>query len=178
MSSTKPTDSSTSSAGPNWKPAKGTKKREHKSRQTRVEKNLAKAKLLAKARDNFRCRFPACDCGHGSLESSHLRHQGMGGNPTEDRNTTDGLMTLCPWRHRLNALSVDRKTLRYVPLTIDGCDGPVAWEVQHRGAWVEFARESTVQRLGHVHGPLLALVGGAHTPDPVIRRRVLDTLPV
>lgn len=130
-----------------------TGKARRRQRNDRLKRAEGQNKLAAKLRDFMRCRFPLCACGgRYGIESAHERHKGMGGNPTGDRNGTDGLMTLCAWRHRLGKVSRDRGTLRWVALHPErGADGPVAWLVNVSvipgwsylpgGEWAEVARE-------------------------------------
>jgi hypothetical protein len=135
------------------KDPKGTKTRERRHRNDRLKRAESLNKVAAKARDFNRCRFPLCPCDHRyTIESAHERHKGMGGNATGDRNGTDGLMTLCAWRHRMGKVSRDRGTLRWASIDPErGADGPVAWLVnvsvvpgwtyEPGGEWVEVARE-------------------------------------
>jgi len=120
-----------------------------------------KNKRSARARDKFKCRFPWCGCARiklsidARLEVSHDVHKGMGGNPSGDRSTTAGLITLCRHRHQDGRVSRHKGTLRTRYLTHRGNDGPVAWEVDldafsepSMGArWFEVAREKAVQTL-------------------------------
>jgi hypothetical protein len=137
---------------PMWKDKRGTKTRQRRNRNDRLKREESMNKRSSKSRDFARCRFPLCACERRyNIESAHFEHKSMGGNPTGDRNTTDLLMTLCAWRHRLAKVSRDRGTLRWRALTDRGADGPVAWEVNvsvvpdwsyNAGEeWVEVARE-------------------------------------
>jgi hypothetical protein len=128
---------------------------ERRRRRDRLKKGEGENKLASKLRDNMSCRFPLCPCRQRyTIESAHKKHTGMGGNPTGDRNTTAGLMTVCAWRHRLGKVSFDRGTLKWHELeTGKGADGPVIWLVNVSvvpgwmyppgGEWVEVARELT-----------------------------------
>ena len=108
------------------------------------------------------CRFPECDCGCPAprergypLEVSHRFHRGMGGNPAGDRTTPGGLILLCRPRHQGPIWSVDRGTLRWLPLTEQLSRGPVVWQVhitlgdlmslypdaESQDPWQEIARE-------------------------------------
>jgi len=108
-----------------------------------------KSKSEVRTRDRW-CRFPACGCGLYRLAKhvSHSKHKGMGGNPTGDRSDRKLMMLLCSARHRENTVSVDQGTVRWTPLTKDGADGPVKWEVHmesvgRTGGWRELARETS-----------------------------------
>lgn len=113
-------------------------------------------KREAKRRDQYRCRFPLCGCRPLGLriESSHLAHKGMGGNPAGDRSQASGLVTLCLHRHQHGRISVHKGTLRPVFLSGDQFNGPIAWEIdlaelgmKASGAvWREIARETAVQQ--------------------------------
>lgn len=83
----------------------------------------------------------------------------MGGNPEGDRSTPDKMLLLCVQRHQDGIVSRHRGTIRVRPLTADGTNGPVAWDVDSDaikpyirrksefGYWFELARESAVQTL-------------------------------
>lgn len=141
---------------PNWKQAEGSQRRARRRRRSRLSKEEGENKLGAKQRDHMRCRFPLCPCQFRfTIESAHKRHKGMGGNPTGDRNTTAGLMTVCSWRHRLGKVSFDRGGLDWRELEPGkGADGCVAWLVNVSvipnwsyapgGEWVEVAREIAI----------------------------------
>jgi len=124
------------------KPEKGSSlaaKRKRKREQKATESAAMKA---ARRRDRV-CRFPICPCGQFKLrlEVAHQRHRGMGGNPKGDRTTTAGLVLLCVARHQ-GSLSVHSGDLRWVGLTKDGADGPIAWETMGvDGRWIELVRE-------------------------------------
>jgi len=97
-------------------------------------RNLANAetqqKLIVRQRDRF-CRMPLCGCKKYALalHVAHTHHKGIGGDPTGDRSQSDRMILLCSARHRENRVSLDRKTLRIVPLRKDGYAGPCAWYV-------------------------------------------------
>ena len=82
-------------------------------------------------RRDKRCRMPLCGCKKMAIraEVSHAIHKGMGGNPAGDRSAPELMMLLCACRHKENAVSIDRGTLKWVPLTADGANGPVAWYI-------------------------------------------------
>lgn len=78
-----------------------------------------------------RCRFPLCGCGKMKIQAhvSHQRHKGMGGNPAGERSDPALMIYVCACRHRENAVSIDRGTLRWTPLSASGANGPVVWDV-------------------------------------------------
>lgn len=111
------------------------KVRRRRKRETRT-KRLAANKQQVRDRDRKvtrrGCRFPQCGCYRRRmlLEVSHLRHQGMGGNPKEDRNAPELMINVCGWRHREGRIAVDQGTLECRPLTDAGTNGPVSWWVR------------------------------------------------
>jgi hypothetical protein len=140
------------------------KRRAAKNR--RLKKDEAANKAEVRARDSIwsseffttgRCRFPMCGCGMTRdgfwwVEVSHFaQHKGMGGDPTGDRSSPDKLICVCNWRHKEARYSIDKGSVRCVPLTTDGSNGPVAWEVKFDGyGWIEVARETAVQVLAPI----------------------------
>lgn len=91
---------------------------------------------MREARDRDRyCRFPVCGCqqqwqaGPYQAEVSHATHRGMAGDPTGERSHPSRLLLLCNWRHKLSKFSIDRKGIRWVPLTDAGANGPIQWEL-------------------------------------------------
>jgi hypothetical protein len=102
-------------------------------------------------RDKY-CRFPLCGCKRFGLhcETSHRRHKGMGGNPKEDRSDPADMVYLCSARHQSNVFAVDRKSLRWRPLTEKGAHGPIAWDI----------KVSELRRLVPKSTPLIALAVG------------------
>jgi hypothetical protein len=133
--------------------------KETSSRQVERRTKARKAKAIedqhkaeVRRRDK-RCRFPLCGCRKLalSLEVSHRRHKGMGGNPGGDRSLPDGLIYLCRARHQELKIAIDRGTLEWRPLTTDGANGPVSWHVDAEAlhlspalavdGWIEVARE-------------------------------------
>lgn len=131
--------------GPQFKGPKVTTKQLRARKHAKVAVTERSQKELVRDRDQG-CRFPLCGCLAKGLwaEVSHAQHKGMGGNPTGDRSTTPLMITLCAPRHKENRVSIDRGTLRWVPLTPKGADGLVAWEVKGAGGWVEVAREKQI----------------------------------
>lgn len=112
------------------KPAKGTLKRERAKRKR--GRKAAELEQMQAVRDrDVACRFPLCGCRHlGTiLAVCHLRHRGMGGNPSGDRTQRDSMILLCQTRHHDSIIALDRETVRCEPLTDKGTDGPVRWSL-------------------------------------------------
>jgi hypothetical protein len=61
-------------------------------------------------------------------EVAHMKHRGMGGNPTADRSLPELMILVCNWRHKVARFSLDQKTIRCLPLTERGMRGPVQWQ--------------------------------------------------
>lgn len=102
------------------KPPKGSAtaaRRRRKAQQARREDWVM---AQAKARDGHRCRA----CGVPGVEGAHLRHRGMGGNPSGDRTTRDGIVSLCPGCHR-KFDGRDGARLEVECLTPARADGPL-----------------------------------------------------
>lgn len=109
-------------------------------------------KVEVRKRDKYRCRFPGCGCGKLGLrlDSSHVDHKRMGGDPRGTKAKAANMVTLCFTRHLDSVVSIHRKTLRVRSLTREGMNGPVAWDVDlsalnRRKRWLEVARETAVQ---------------------------------
>lgn len=92
-----------------------------------------KAKTAVRRRDKC-CRMPLCGCRRFNLALAvcHTRHKGAGGNPAGDRSGSADMIYLCAARHRENIVSLDRGTLRIVPLTARRFAGPCRWDVDLR----------------------------------------------
>jgi hypothetical protein len=113
-------------------------------------------KLDVRTRDKT-CRVPLCGCRkfNLALHVSHSQHKGMGGNPKGDRSAPELMVLVCSARHRENLVSIDRASLRWRPLTKDGANGPIAWDVDarclkagggdYKRTWVEVARETAIR---------------------------------
>lgn len=163
--------------GPQWKQAKGTTTKARAKRTRRLARSERSEKAAVRRRDDGHCRFPECGCRQlfgmkAILTVSHLVHKGAGGDPKGERSTAAGMICLCKWRHQDGPISRDRNTMRYVPLTDAGCNGPVAWEVKTQTLldlnrevwgvdvgmtrempeWTEIARESAVNELLPLEG--------------------------
>jgi hypothetical protein len=132
----------------NFKPSRTVRKKaEHQRKLAR--KGHERQEMTAVRQRDRACRFPLCGCRTLKLrlEVAHTQHRGMGGNPAGDRTSTASCVLLCMHRHQFGAVSLHAGTLRHVPLTADGFDGPVAWEIyDDLGGWMEVARED---RIGH-----------------------------
>lgn len=88
--------------------------------------------------------MPGCDwkARRLPLHTAHLRHRGMGGNPSGDRTTQDTMITLCVWHH----WQMDQVcTLDIRPLTPQETDGPCEFLVRgESGDWRVVAVERTI----------------------------------
>lgn len=116
---------------------KGFEARRRASKRRKLDTAERREMNKARARDSY-CRFPLCGCAREiplpnrtlvelKGEISHYTHRGMGGDPTGERTQAPKLMLLCNWRHKLGKYSVDKKLLRWEPLTEAGSNGPVKW---------------------------------------------------
>jgi hypothetical protein len=153
-------------AGPMFKTK--TRTIEKQRRRYLVARQERTNKLTAAARDGFRCRFPFCGCRERGYnpEVAHLTHKGMGGDPKGLRSQVDNLITLCGWRHREGVISLHKGTLRVLPRTADGTNGPVSWQMEACAFagepgeyWILIAREERVGVLEPVtdSAPLIVL---------------------
>ena len=126
---------------PRWKPGAHFKqpvvlKVERAKNTTKRATRERKQKDVVRDRDGY-CRFPLCGCRKHKLplESAHLKHKGMGGNPKEDRSKPEKLITLCRARHRTLPISMHSGTLRVKPLTPEGTAGPCAFSIDIITLW-------------------------------------------
>lgn len=137
-------------AGPMFKPTRTPTRVLRRRKTGRLKHRENKHKSFVRVRDHV-CRFPLCPCGRFNLhlDVSHQEHKGMGGDPTGERSLPALMVLVCNWRHKEAKIAIDRGTLRWVPLTDQGANGPIAWEIEigafsggtlARG-WVELARE-------------------------------------
>jgi len=129
---------------------KGPTARRRASKAGRLKRVENKNKEKVRLRDRT-CRFPLCPCQRWNLflEVSHAEHKGMGGDPTGERSTPDRMIYVCNWRHKESHISIDKKAIRWVPLTAAGSNGPVEWQAKgdDGGEWITLARESEPGRL-------------------------------
>lgn len=121
---------------PMWKPS-GTA-RKLKQRRDRLDRKNAEqtAKRAVRKVAGGRCRFPLCGCRKmglalvASLEVSHDKHKGMGGNPAGDRSTPEIMILFCKHRHQFGRISRHAGTLRTEPIVKRlGNNGPVKFLV-------------------------------------------------
>lgn len=108
----------------------------------RLKRAENKNKEEVRERDRV-CRFPLCPCHQFNLflEVSHREHKGMGGDPTGELSQPWRMILVCNWRHKESQWSIDKETIRWVPLTDRGSNGPVRWEAYLGGGWRELAIE-------------------------------------
>lgn len=175
---------------------KGFEARRRAAKRRKLDAAELKNMQKARVRDAH-CRFPLCPCHemiplpHRTLieltgEISHAEHRGSGGNPKGDRTVPEKLLLLCNWRHKLAKFSVDRKTIRWEPLTAAGANGPIRWlidlmafnnyQLRHGGrcwllpfldgeviGWTELARETelhSLEPLTDAQAAILSLLAG------------------
>ena len=109
----------------NFKPPRGTFRRERRERQLAADARLNEQKRLAKVRDGMKCRWPGCQCSKGRykplLESAHIEDRSTGGS-----DETENLITLCDERHR-GTPSLHSKDLAIEKLTPRGANGRLAF---------------------------------------------------
>lgn len=160
-----------------WKGGATKLKKEKHSRQRERQAAEDDNKARVRNRDR-RCRFPLCGCHALKLalkafpEVSHSKHKSMGGNPSGDRSLAELMVYLCKHRHQDGPVSRHKGTMRALPLTTSGYDGPVSWQLEadilglvavdagetpvpcrpfsdgpFGRVWVEIARESSVGTL-------------------------------
>lgn len=123
-------------------------------------------------REDYTCRFPH-QCGL-ACEVSHQRHRGMGGDPTGECSDPRIMVAVCHVIHRTGRIALDKKNLRWVPLTDAGADGPIEWQVKlgavpgfsgDADEWIRVATEVSPRHLLRpleVHTLLLAAIGQAN----------------
>lgn len=142
----------------NWKPSRTDRRRAQQQKQRARKTTEAAAKAEVRRRDRF-CRFPLCGCRSLGMaaaahsEASHHTHKGMGGNPSGNRSTADRMILLCRHRHQDGRVSIHKGTLRILPMTRAGMNGPVVFMIDVtaagqapsvRAKWRVVARESRV----------------------------------
>ena len=124
-------------------------------------------------REDYTCRFPH-GCGD-VIEVSHQKHRGMGGDPTGECSDPRIMVAVCGVIHRTGKIALDQKNLRWVPLTDDGANGPIEWQVKLGAVpgfvgdaddWIRVAVESAPGWLEpaplEVHRVLLAAIARAN----------------
>lgn len=123
--------------------------RRRKTRAAALKRGENKNKAKVRARDRV-CRFPLCPCQRFGLflEVSHATHKGMGGDPTGERSAPELMILVCNWRHKESHISIDKKAIRWLPLTDKGSNGPVEWQAKadEGGEWITLAREESIGR--------------------------------
>lgn len=103
---------------------------ERRRRKLTREKREQQAMAAVRKRDKG-CRFPRCRCRRVGirLEVSHAEHRGMGGNPSGDRTDPATMVQVCAWRHTQGVFSIDKGTLRWVPMSVLGANGHIQWQI-------------------------------------------------
>jgi len=146
----------------NFKPSRTKRKIAQRVAKLKLQTKEKDEKAKVRMRDKWHCRFPLCGCRGPAvrtwmrLEVAHLVHKGMGGNPKGDRSTADQMIYLCEHRHQHGGVSLHKGTLRIVPLTREGTNGPVRFLVTAGTRWTEVAREKSVGVLDTDRGVQLA----------------------
>lgn len=149
---------STTWPGPNFKGERTPARVLRRRKGDRLKRQERANKEEVREREGHRCRFPLCTCHRFNLflEVSHREHKGMGSDPTGERSVPALMLLICNVRHKESPLSIDKKTIRWEPLTAAGANGPIAWFLDigafsggtiARGTWAELARESAPGRL-------------------------------
>jgi hypothetical protein len=122
--------------------------RKKHERRTRRERRQHEATNKRAAIDRDGCRFPRCGCRRLGLavHGAHREAKGIGGDHGR-RSTLDNLLGLCVHRHQSGFVSIHAGTLKPIPLTDRGTNGPIAWEMHtsalglRPGAWVRIVEE-------------------------------------
>ncbi len=82
-------------------------KKTARERKAKEDKTMADAKR----RDHGKCRWPGCAFKDLRIETAHLVHRGMGGNPAGDRTERHKLIAFCLRHHqafdRLRTIDVE-----------------------------------------------------------------------
>lgn len=110
----------------NWKPEKGTRRKELLAKRASLRTREKQAKAVVMDRDGRMCRVPGCKnvkLGGWAPNVAHLEHKGMGGDRTLDRTQVHKMLVLC-FPHHLGEWSLDKGTLRIEPDTSAGTNGP------------------------------------------------------
>lgn len=112
--------------------------RQRKAKQKATENAIMAA---VKGRDGRTCRFPKCEHmpKKPRLETAHMEHRGLGGNPKGDRTQSHKLITFCFIHHGL----FDRGLIEVDAVTAKGTDGPCAFYEKHpeTGRFIHVASE-------------------------------------
>lgn len=98
-----------------------------KKRKSKVRAPERKAKLAAKERDHWRCRWPGCgEHGKGIIHAAHLEGKGMGGDPLgRVSDKPSDYISLCAEHHAM----VDQYKVELL-VTDKGGDGPVEFRAK------------------------------------------------
>jgi hypothetical protein len=122
------------------KPTRGSAVLEREKHRAEREKAEREAKLAAKARDGFRCRWPLTHKCRGGLEAAHILDASLGG-ACEPAN----LVSLCAWLHRRGPESIHGKQLKVEPMTHHHANGPLQfWRKDEDGSFYLVAEERSV----------------------------------
>lgn len=104
------------------KPALGEKITDHRKKTAETKAHEQKQMQAALVRDERKCRVPRCEFASKKLpiDACHLRHRGIGGNPSGDRTTRETIIALCRTHHG----RYDRAEMDIIPQTPAKFDGP------------------------------------------------------
>ncbi len=107
------------------KPAKGTALLERRQRRADLVAHEQREMQAALQRDGRKCRVPRCEYAPRKLpiDPCHLKHRGMGGDPSGERTERKTVISLCRVHHG----QYDNGGLAIEPLTADVFDGPAAF---------------------------------------------------
>jgi hypothetical protein len=107
---------------------------EAKREADKVKQRIIRA---VKKRDRHRCRVPGCTMQRWYkfvLDAAHIRPAGMGGNPTLSRFTTENMVSVCRYHHKM-AFSLHSGHIKPRPETDKGANGPIAWWMKFPDGW-------------------------------------------
>lgn len=109
------------------KPLRGQHVLDRDEERAQVERAESAAKIAAKKRDRYTCRWPEAHVCRGMLEGAHIfEDKKMGGDHGRLSHSRE-LMAVCSWIHRRGPHSIHGKQLKVEPETDQGADGPCAF---------------------------------------------------
>jgi hypothetical protein len=124
------------------KPKRGTALLERRQRRAELVKHEQTEMQAALKDDNRECRRPTCQYRSKSLkmpvDACHVKHRGMGGNPSGSRTDRATVISLCRMCHG----EYDAGLFDFEPLTGDGTRGPCAfYDISESGERLHVATE-------------------------------------
>lgn len=131
--------------GTNFKEPRGTYRLQQTAKKRSRKLSEEKVMAEAKRRDGGKCRWPRCEFKALLIETAHLEHRKMGGNPSGEATQRHKLIALCIRHHD----QFDGRTLPevdVVPVSAEqGTDGPCAFYVRDEsGRWQHVATEKLI----------------------------------